>query len=650
MAIGSFIGQVNIGSNSHAIGSTLFGTCNTPETTPAKAVALPGFTTLPDGVTIHVYCATANSVDNITLAVGTTLAHAVSNPNGSVRWSAGSMMSFTYEPGTQTWIINSAQIDASQITIDISQLNNLKLGNIYSTGQLVDGTNTPYANRLVITNNNGLIVPGATISDTINGTFLDNTGNWTAPSDTKYKLVAAATATALANAAATNGNTYLNLVEDNAVLNAHKLVGTNIEITADANGQITFAGKPGTVTSVRVRATGPVVSSQSAAQTGTLDTTISLAAGYGDTQNPYTAKNANLVLASPASGTAATPEFRALVDADIPATIARLDSPAFDGKPTAPTVADATDSSTNIATTAFVASAIASKLAANNAMLFKGTIGTATSNTITSLPTNNYQIGNTYRVVGNYTFGTGNNAVNCEDGDLIIAIKNGPATGSNIIPGDWTVAQANIDGGLFQGSTYTAGQLLVAGNSGAVSTSGYTIAAPTVGSILYGSATNAYSSLATTGASAGYVLTLTNSGGSLIPSWTRNTSSSSLYVNATAAGATSDAAVTSGSTYIHFYNDTTKQSTITLTGSGGTTITANGSKTITIKSKKYKTTGTANAFTGLSLTYNNGSDQTTTVSANSAEQIGYVDSGILYIKSIKYSTTQVSTGVSEDNT
>ena len=163
------------------------------------------------------------------------------------------------------------------------------------------------------------------------------------------------------------------------------------------------------------------------------------------------------MLAGPASGTAAAPEFRALVDADIPATIARLDSPDFIGKPTAPTVADATDSSINIATTAFVASAIASKLAANNAMLFKGTIGTATSNTITSLPTNNYQIGNTYRVVGNYTFGTGNNAVNCEDGDLIIAIKNGPATGSNIIPGAWTVAQANIDGGLFQGSTYTAG-------------------------------------------------------------------------------------------------------------------------------------------------------------------------------------------------
>ena len=633
MAIGSFIGQVNIGSDSHAIGSTLFGTCNTPETTPAKTVTLPGFTTLPDGVTIHVYCATANSVDNITLAVGSTLAHTVSNPNGSVRWSAGSMMSFTYEPVTQTWIINSAQIDASQITIDISQLNNLKLGNIYSTGQLVDGTNTPYANRLVITNNNGLIVPGATISDTTNGTFLDNTGNWTAPPDTKYKLVTAATATALANAAATNGNTYLNLVEDDAVLNAHKLVGTNIEITADANGQITFAGKPGTVTSVRVQATGPVVSSQSAAQTGTLDTTIFLAAGYGDTQNPYTAKNANLVLAGPASGTAAAPEFRALVDADIPATIARLASPVFTGTPTAPTVADATDSSTNIATTAFVAAAINSKLAANNAMQFKGTIGT--NGTIQTLPAT-HAAGDTYRVVTAGTYA----GQNCEMGDLIICITDGTTAAD----GDWTVAQNNIDGALFTGSNYTAGQLLVATNSGAVDTTGYTIAAPTaVGQLLYASSTSAYNVLSI--GTQNQVLTVNNAG---LPVWANAQHYiSHLYVNGTAAGATSNAAVTTGSTYIHLYDTATKRETITLTGAGGTTITASAAGAITIKSVEYNATK-ASALNALTLSYNNGTAQSETPSAATA--VGVVESGVLYIKSIAYGTQQFATDITETTT
>jgi hypothetical protein len=45
---------------------------------------------------------------------------------------------------------------------------------------------------------------------------------------------------------------------------------------------------------------------------------ISLASGYGDTQNPYAAKTANYVLASP-NGSSGLPTFRALVAADIPA-------------------------------------------------------------------------------------------------------------------------------------------------------------------------------------------------------------------------------------------------------------------------------------------------------------------------------------------
>jgi hypothetical protein len=66
----------------------------------------------------------------------------------------------------------------------------------------------------------------------------------------------------------------------------------------------------GTVTAVT--ATAPVVSS------GGIAPDISLASGYGDTQNPYAAKTANYVLASP-NGSSGLPTFRALVAADIPA-------------------------------------------------------------------------------------------------------------------------------------------------------------------------------------------------------------------------------------------------------------------------------------------------------------------------------------------
>jgi hypothetical protein len=66
----------------------------------------------------------------------------------------------------------------------------------------------------------------------------------------------------------------------------------------------------GAVTSVT--GTSPVVSS------GGTTPAISLASGYGDTQNPYAAKTANYVLAAP-NGSSAVPTFRALVAADIPA-------------------------------------------------------------------------------------------------------------------------------------------------------------------------------------------------------------------------------------------------------------------------------------------------------------------------------------------
>ena len=65
----------------------------------------------------------------------------------------------------------------------------------------------------------------------------------------------------------------------------------------------------GTVTSVT--GTSPVASS------GGNTPAISLAASYGDTQNPYASKTANFVLAAP-NGTAGVPTFRAVVAADIP--------------------------------------------------------------------------------------------------------------------------------------------------------------------------------------------------------------------------------------------------------------------------------------------------------------------------------------------
>ena len=85
----------------------------------------------------------------------------------------------------------------------------------------------------------------------------------------------------------------------------------------DSSNPNGYTSNAGTVTSVRVQATSPVQSSQSAAQTGTLNTTISLANNYGDTKNPYASKTKNTVLAAP-SNADGVPGFRALTMADLP--------------------------------------------------------------------------------------------------------------------------------------------------------------------------------------------------------------------------------------------------------------------------------------------------------------------------------------------
>ena len=96
-----------------------------------------------------------------------------------------------------------------------------------------------------------------------------------------------------------------------------------------------------------------------------------------------------------------------------------------------------------------------SVIAANDAMVFKGTIGTG--GTVTTLPSTGYKTGWTYRVITAGTYA----GQKCEIGDLIICIKDyvsGSAGNS-----DWTVAQTNIDGAVTATSTLTANTVTLGG-------------------------------------------------------------------------------------------------------------------------------------------------------------------------------------------
>lgn len=103
-----------------------------------------------------------------------------------------------------------------------------------------------------------------------------------------------------------NGQTILYDAATSLWKNANLTAGTGISVTNGASS-VTIANTG--VTSVT--GTSPVTSS------GGATPAISLASGYGDTQNPYASKTANNFLAAP-NGTAGVPTFRAIVAADIP--------------------------------------------------------------------------------------------------------------------------------------------------------------------------------------------------------------------------------------------------------------------------------------------------------------------------------------------
>lgn len=243
----------------------------------------------------------------------------------------------------------------------------------------------------------------------------------------------------------TNGQLLIGNSTGNTLTPATLTAGSGISIT-NGSGSITIAVTGGgTVTSVT--ATSPVVSSGGSAPD------ISLASGYGDTQNPYAAKTANYVLAAP-NGSSGAPTFRAIVAADIPTlnqnttgSAATLTTPRsiygnnFNGSADVTGIIAASFGGTGNGFTAFTGPTTSTKTftlpdASSTIVVQGGALGTPSSGTLTNC---------TGYTVGNIS-GLGTNvatALAIAVGSAGAIVTNGGALGT---PSSGTLSSCTVDG------------------------------------------------------------------------------------------------------------------------------------------------------------------------------------------------------------
>ena len=170
-------------------------------------------------------------------------------------------------------------------------------------------------------------------------------------------------------------------------------------------------------------------------------------------------------------------------------------SPALTGTPTAPTAADGTNT-TQIATTAFVQSAVTQGLSVSDAMVYKGTVtlGATSPGGLTVAADK----GHTYKVIANGTTTSGYvDGVKVEAGDMVICNTDSTAaaTSSNYstIAAKWDFVQGNTDGVVVGPASAVNGEVAVFdGTTGKLIKGGGTL-----GTAAFKNVTDTYSSTGT---------------------------------------------------------------------------------------------------------------------------------------------------------
>ena len=358
-------------------------------------------------------------------------------------------------------------------------------------------TNTTYSNFVGATSSangsNGL-VPAPTTSNVEQ--FLKGDGTWGTPTDTKYSAGAG-----IGLSGTTFSNSGVRSVAAGTNANQIKVNtgGTESTITVNNVANATKASTADAWTTARTITLG-----------GDLSGSVSLDGSANVTLSAQVADDSHNHVISNVDG------LQGALNAKAP-----LASPNLTGTPTAPTVASNTNT-TQIATTEFVQSAINAKIAASDAMIYKGTIGSSGA-TITALP-DTHTVGWTYKVITAGTYA----GAKCEVGDMIVCLTSGTTANNS----HWTVIQSNIDGAVVgPASSVDARVAVFSGTTGkAIKDSGYTIAASVPSGAKFTDTT--YS------AGAGISLSGTTFSNSGVRSVTAGTSANQIKVNTNGTDAT----------------------------------------------------------------------------------------------------------------
>lgn len=376
-----------------------------------------------------------------------------------------------------------------------------------------------------------------------------------------------------ANIAVPNNGVYLNHLENSTITSSHKIIGDGSTIvTASADGIITIKSIDNntdtkvTQTLTSENKTYPLL----LAPTG--QTTTQTSGAYFD--SGVTLNPSNNTIAANISGKANTAGTSDKVANNL---IVRLNSGTTEGTNQftyngsgaktvniTPAGIGAAKSSHNHNDIYYTQSQVDDKIktsfAANDAMVFKGTIGGGTGATVKALPAS-HSAGETYRVLdltGGITDSNGTvqkgyyveGKDKCEIGDLIICIKDGSVTNG----GDWTIVQTNIDGAVIGPASAVNNHVAIfnGANGKAIKDSGFTI-------------------------------------GKSVPSnavFTDTHYTTHLYAG---TGTAQNAATTNGNTKLTVADNTTVRNNVTIKGSGATTVVSDSSGNITINSTNTNT-------------------------------------------------------------